>query len=542
MLMRSFRIFAFACLSILVAGFQSLSLAQNRDTKAHKILAVQKALQEGGDHLRKGNFQAAVFILESQVSDIEGNKEYLDLLQQAYRGHLRDLHAKGLTQETIRYQKRLEILDQNIVPKDVQESKPAGLASSLINKGFQALAPTATTASPTSTPTAPKVRAKVEELPEDNLFSFTNSQRYVDAKMRLEQAEREFSQKNYKLASRLYEESYRLEPKAMPQAVERWAYSRLYAVVESMNQNQSGGADPVWEKEIRTSLQMAPKLQSFGNQLLSHLGQRTPAANGLAATNHNPTAEIKHTGPYKDGWHLAQTTNFRIWHRISQAEATQVAKAAEAFRAEAAMKWFQAVGADWNPICEIYLHASAQEYSKNTGAPTASPGHTTLRTEGSRVLSRRIDLHVDDPNMMIGVLPHETTHVVIAGRLGDQPVPRWADEGMSVLAEPRARIQKHLDNLPKHAQEKSLFPCSRLMQMADYPEPKLVGPFYAQSVGVVDYLTRLKGPTVFSEFMKEGLQSGYEPALRKFYGIKSYGELDQLWWNAAMQPTQVSRN
>lgn len=531
MLMRSHRVCAFLCCAILFCLHTS-GYAQETDKKMRKLLATQKAFQEGGDHLRKGNFQAAVFILESQMNDIDGNKEYLDLLKQAYQGYLRDLHAKGLTQETIRYQKRLDIMDQSQLP-----STSSALISNVI-ASIKAMPKTSNESNPVQP--SSKVRGKVEDMPEDNLFSFTNSQKYIDARARLDQAEKEFASKNYKLASRLYEEAHRLEPRAMPQAVERWAYSRLYTVVESMNQNASSVSDPNWEKEIRASLQMSPKLQTFGNQLLSHLGQRSAPATQVSSPA--PSAEVKHTGPYKDNWYLAQTTNFRVWHRISQAEATKVAKSAEAFRAEAAMKWFQSVGPDWNPICEIYLHATKEEYSKNTGAPTVSPGHTTLRTEGSRVLSRRIDLHVDDANMMVGVLPHETTHVVIAGRLGEQPVPRWADEGMSVLSEPRYRIQKHLDNLPKHARENALFPCAKLMQMADYPEPKLVGPFYAQSVAVVDYLTRLKGPTTFSEFMKEGLQAGYEPALRKYYSIQSYADLDQLWWNALGQNTQVSRN
>ena len=46
------------------------------------------------------------------------------------------------------------------------------------------------------------------------------------------------------------------------------------------------------------------------------------------------------------------------------------------------------------------------------------------------------------------MLPHEATHVVLAGQFGDQPVPRWADEGMAVLTEPRDKIDRHLRNLP----------------------------------------------------------------------------------------------
>lgn len=531
--------------------FAQLLSATDTDAKFQKILAVQKALLEGQDHFKKGNYQAAVFVLEAQISSIDGNKEYLQLLHNAYQGHIRDLQAKGLNEEISKYEKRLQILDSDITQKTrpvavAPASAPATLvapAVSLASAISKLVVPTKVVEQLKTTQDVPKVRGKIEDANEDNPFSFTNTQRYHDARLRLDQAEKEFAGKNFRLASKLYEESYRLEPKVMPQSVERWAYCRLYSVVEAMNQRQNTKLDPQWENEIRVSLSMAPQLQSFGNSLLQNIDQRKQEIGAVNAPQTNPTVvEMKHTGPYQGNWYLAETKNFRVWHHLNQADATQVAKSSEACRAEAGMKWFGSVGNDWTPICEIYLHSTAQEYSKSTGAPTVSPGHTTLKTEGVRVLSRRIDLHTDEPNMMTGVLPHETTHVVLAGRLGEQPVPRWADEGMAVLAEPKNRIQKHLDNLPRHARENTLFHVSRLMQMADYPEPKLVGPFYAQSVSLVDYLTRLKGPQAFSEFMKDGLKNGYEGALSRHYAIQSYNDLNQSWWNASFSNNTAAKN
>ena len=549
---------------LLLAFFVAITFAQllsaaDTDAKFQKILAVQKALLEGQDHFKKGNYQAAVFILEAQIASIDGNKEYLQLLHNAYQGHIRDLQAKGLTEEISKYEKRLQILDSGItqgsksgtvVPVSTPAVVPASVtapatapASAIASALSKFAAPTKTVEQPKKAQDATKVRGKIEDANEDNPFSFTNTQRYYDARLRLDQAEKEFAGKNFRLASKLYEEAYRLEPKVMPQSVERWAYCRLYSVVEAMNQRQNTKLDPLWENEIRVSLSMAPQLQSFGNSLLQNIDQRKQEIGAINPQQSNPSAvEVKHTGPYQGNWYLAETKNFRVWHHLNQADATQVAKSSEACRVDAGMKWFGSVGNDWTPICEIYLHSTAQEYSKSTGAPAVSPGHTTLKTEGIRVLSRRIDLHTDDANMMTGVLPHETTHVVLAGRLGEQPVPRWADEGMAVLAEPKNRIQKHLDNLPKHARENTLFHVSRLMQMADYPEPKLVGPFYAQSVSLVDYLTRLKGPQAFSEFMKDGLKNGYESALSRHYGIQSYNDLNQSWWNACFSNNTAAKN
>jgi hypothetical protein len=161
--------------------------------------------------------------------------------------------------------------------------------------------------------------------------------------------------------------------------------------------------------------------------------------------------------------------------------------------------------------------------------------------EGERVLARRIDLHCDDPNMSIGVLPHEVTHVVLAGRF-PRALPRWADEGMAVLSEPRGRIERHLRNLPMHAQQNQLFQVGQLLKFdKSYPDPQLVGPFYAQSVSVVEYLSGLRGPVVFSQFLAEGMRGNFETALRKHYSIPSFQELDTAWRGATLGDAQAAR-
>src|SRR5262245_47293182 len=74
-------------------------------------LAVQRAFPEGRDHLQRGNYQAAVYVLESQVARIDGSREYLQALRDAYRGYLRELQQAKRTNELAVYQRRLEILD-----------------------------------------------------------------------------------------------------------------------------------------------------------------------------------------------------------------------------------------------------------------------------------------------------------------------------------------------------------------------------------------------------------------------------------------------
>ncbi len=131
--------------------------------------------------------------------------------------------------------------------------------------------------------------------------------------------------------------------------------------------------------------------------------------------------------------------------------------------------------------------------------------------------------------MFIGVLPHETTHVVLAGRFGDRRLPHWADEGMAVLSEPRDRVELHLDNLPRHRRDDELFPVAELMQMDGYPDGGRIGPFYAESVSLVSFLSAEKGPKAFAHFLRDGLKDGYEPALKADYGINGFDDLQERW-------------
>src|SRR5262249_2624026 len=144
-----------------------------------------------------------------------------------------------------------------------------------------------------------------------------------------------------------------------------------------------------------------------------------------------PEVVVRHAEHGANGWALAETANFRVFHNQARELAEQVARVAERTRTEMHKKWFGGTPEGGNPRCDIFLHANGQAYSQQTGKPAGSPGHSSISMEGSRVLVRRIDLHCDVPTMVQAVLPHETTHTVLAGNFGKFQVPRWADEGLA---------------------------------------------------------------------------------------------------------------
>lgn len=254
--------------------------------------------------------------------------------------------------------------------------------------------------------------------------------------------------------------------------------------------------------------------------------QTPPAANKVGADE--PIVEIKHDGE-EDSWQIAETVNFRLMHKHPRSLAEALLRTAERTRAIQMHKWFGEVGRDWTPKCQICLYPSGEAYGEATGAPiNPGGGHTDVRAEGSRVISRCIHVHGTQAFLLKGVVPHEVTHAVLAGQLSDGRVPRWADEGMAILAEAQKNIDVHLRYLPRWRADDALFSMRALIEMRDYPEPRELGVFYAQSVSLVDFLTRQKGAERFAAFVRDGERDSYADSLRKHYGW-SFVELDRHW-------------
>lgn len=66
-------------------------------------------------------------------------------------------------------------------------------------------------------------------------------------------------------------------------------------------------------------------------------------------------------------------------------------------------------------------------------------GSSLVTVDKAKIASRRIDLLGDQTEFLTAALPHELTHVILRDRLMSTPPPRWADEGMAVLADTEAK-------------------------------------------------------------------------------------------------------
>lgn len=526
----------FACATAILLITNSLCRSTpGEDNSFSDTLAVQSALQQAREHLLHNRPQEAVSVLHRELGHINGNPVYLALLRDAYQAAIKDLRLAHHDAEAERYVKWLSILE----PRSSKEraAGPAGPKSKTgATLSKESPRPSATTTPATPQPTV--VRGSIDEDP----FNESRPKQEKIARELLQRAEREFNSRKFVDAGKLFDQAHQADSRITDASREQWAYCKLYHVVEQLNQSSSplsqvtprfttpvGERDGVrdrdlagMEKEVSDALVLAPRLD-YARQLLNEIRQRRRNSDAAVFEYHD-------MGRIPQGWYVGETTNFRIYHVQSPELARKAAEAAEQTRTRMYNKWFGRVAPDWNPKCQIFLYPTSEDYSRATGKPTDSPGQSSSTVDGGRVMARQIDVHCEDSAAMLSaVLPHETTHVVLAGNFGSREVPRWADEGIAVLTEPHEKVLQCLVKLPGLHRHGKLFEVHKLLGMDNYPDPQDIEAFYAESVSIVEFLSKQKGPETFTQFVRDGLQNGYDSALQRHYGYQSLAELEQNW-------------
>lgn len=145
------------------------------------------------------------------------------------------------------------------------------------------------------------------------------------------------------------------------------------------------------------------------------------------------------------------------------------------------------------------------------------------------VVERRIDLLDAETDFLTAALPHELTHVVLSDKFGSNPMPRWAEEGIAILADPAAKQARHRNDLKVAVSNGTVFSTALLFAMGNYPQRDRFGAFYGQSASLTEYLVRRRNPAQFVTFIQRAQLEGYDSALQQCYEISSMGELDRLW-------------
>lgn len=210
-----------------------------------------------------------------------------------------------------------------------------------------------------------------------------------------------------------------------------------------------------------------------------------------------------------------RTPNFVVEAPTPQV-ARQVGDHAEACRKAVALAWLGRELPNWSRPCPIRV--------KLTGGEAG--GMTTFSFGGGRVTDQEMTVEGRLDRILSSALPHEVTHTIFAAFFGG-PMPRWADEGASLLSEDQVERDRHDGFVASLVQRRGQLPLSRLFQQEEYPED-LMG-FYGQGYSVSKFLVEHWGRPRFLKFVKDGMEIGWDKSVRAHYGLANCRELDRAW-------------
>ena len=230
------------------------------------------------------------------------------------------------------------------------------------------------------------------------------------------------------------------------------------------------------------------------------------------------------------GWLVRETANFCITTWNESPGVGSLPAQCEELRERLCAAWLGETPADWSCKCDVIVYPTTASYVRQLGPGSEqSSGCTSLKLHEGRVTVRRIDLRGDAVDWFSAALPHELTHAIVADRFSRTQIPRWADEGMSILAEPHDKQQRRHRQLEAAISSGGSFRAADLVAVRQYPTGPAREAFYGQSAALVHYLIERDSPSVFLDFVVRAERRGYDRALHDVYGIRSLADLDQRW-------------
>jgi hypothetical protein len=210
-----------------------------------------------------------------------------------------------------------------------------------------------------------------------------------------------------------------------------------------------------------------------------------------------------------------RTTNFYVTAPDAQT-AKQCGDYAEHYRKEKALMWLGQEMPTWPQPCPLNITVSMEGPS----------GATSFQFGQGRILGMKMEIQGPLDRLLASVLPHEVTHTVFAYYF-KQPVPRWADEGGSVLSEDDIERDRH-DRLTRQILNRGQqIPLRKLFGLREYPPQVMC--LYAEGFSMSDYLVKRSDYKTFLHFVGHGMQHGWDSAVQTFYGHRSVEELEEAW-------------
>lgn len=457
-------------------------------TPLEKQLAVQKAMAGARQLLELGKPAEAAAALEAAIPSADGNKAFLALLREAYESELAGL-----------------------------EKSPAPDAARVaqLRRHLALLAGPAPAATP---PAAPPTATRDLPPPSFDAPVLVPAPAGADT---VPEATTEFSKGNYAAAAKLFAAS---AGSLTAQQKAAWAYCRVWVANQRVKDAEcDAAAATALAADVADALTLAP-----GNAELQKVGALVIAA---AKAKGGPGA------PAAAG-DVVETANFRVRHSGNRELAQGVARSAETLRKEIFERWSGPPAGAWAVKCDVHVHATAEAFAKATGRPSASTGNAIVRLDDGQAAERRIDLRADDTALASNALPRELTHVVLADLFPDKPAPKWAVEGMAILAGAPEEAGRYTRTLRRCARDGEWIALAELLEMKDFPKDHVTA-FYCESVALTEYLLRAAGSERnFTVFLRDCHRYGSAQALKRQFNVDGPQALEAAWKRSLQEPAR----
>jgi hypothetical protein len=232
-----------------------------------------------------------------------------------------------------------------------------------------------------------------------------------------------------------------------------------------------------------------------------------------------------------------RTPNFVV-SAANNEVAQQVGQWAEHYRRAKALEWLGQEMPTWQRPCPLYVTVSMDGPSGETSF--------NFHPQGG-VLDMQMKIRGPLDRLLASVLPHEITHTVFAHYFR-RAVPRWADEGGSVLSEDDVERDRHDLIVRKILNGSQQYPLRQLFGMANYPQSgDKVMCLYAEGFSISHYLVYTADRQTFLRFVQMGMQGSWDRACQTYYGKNSVEELEAGWLkflrdNRGVSITQLAKN
>ncbi len=509
----------------------------SRTDHLNSTLAVQRAMVVARHLLEQRQPAEAVRVLEAVLHWAEGQPGYLELLCQAYQAELSHWeHIGGNDARRDQLRRYIDVLhpsrprsgtfpDRETIP--FSASSHGGKDSATLEKGRCG----ELSVGPMETPSQAPSRL-------GSIGQASGEQGHQQAC--LDEAVILFHQKKYAEAAQRFGQLQQLSPHHKKAR----AYCLIHVSVERLRQNVISLAEiRSIIADLQTARDLLPEdveLRRYAEQALGiaqlkagQLKLSSSPQSGTALGNETrlgmtPTGETR----------TAETASFRVSGDEPADRLEQIGRIAEKCRYELFERWSGPVVGHWQPKCEIILYGKPEEFARATGL---APEHQSLAqvalTDGE-VVQRRIHICAAEDRWISLRLKRELMYVILADLFPCWTPPRWAIEGIVVLATGPEEWERYQHTLLSKIPSHTWLPVSQLLESRDCPADR-VTQFCCQSASLVHYLVRIGGGEKnFIIFLRDVQRYGLSAALKRQYGYASPLALEVAWKKWIVQQTQ----